>query len=133
MADEPPRSRARAILSLRCPQCREGRVFRGRFAMNERCPSCGLQFQRDEGYFLGAMYFSYLLGTVIIASLMLAVYFVLPHWYLYQIFLLSWALFLPFVPVVFRYSRVLWIHADRYIDPSSADDRDLGPRRDPPK
>src|SRR5690242_14056243 len=48
-----------AILRERCPRCRTGRIFRGVFAMNDPCPDCGLLFQREEGYFLGAMYISY--------------------------------------------------------------------------
>jgi hypothetical protein len=24
--------------------------------MHERCPACGLKFEREDGYFLGAMY-----------------------------------------------------------------------------
>jgi hypothetical protein len=39
--------------------------------MNERCPYCGLKFEREQGYFLGAMYFSYCIATV--AILLLAV------------------------------------------------------------
>jgi hypothetical protein len=27
-------------------------------------------------------------------------------------------LFLPFVPMIFRYSRILWIHLDQTVDPS---------------
>ena len=77
------------------------------------------------------MYFSYILGTVVIAAMMLALYFALPGWYLYQLFLLAWVAFLPFVPAVFRYARVLWIHVDRAVDPDSTDDMDLGARRGP--
>src|SRR5271157_567942 len=47
-----------------CPRCRQGRIFRaplwrGFLAMHERCPVCGLKFEREPGYFLGALYFSY--------------------------------------------------------------------------
>ena len=27
--------------------------------MYERCPECDLKYEREQGYFLGAMYFSY--------------------------------------------------------------------------
>src|SRR5436190_14514542 len=58
-----------AILRGVCPRCRQGRIFakpmwRGILAMHERCPVCGLKFDRESGYFLGAMYFSYLLMAV---------------------------------------------------------------------
>jgi uncharacterized protein (DUF983 family) len=38
----------------RCPNCGSGRVFRRWFTMCERCPRCGLRFEREEGFFLGA-------------------------------------------------------------------------------
>src|SRR5262245_38918403 len=62
-----------AILAQRCPRCLTGRVFRGTFAMNDPCPVCGQIFQREEGYFLGAMYVSYVLGCGIVGAAYLAV------------------------------------------------------------
>ena len=67
------------ILHQRCPRCRSGRifrysVFRGFPKMHERCPVCHLKFQREEGYFLGAMYISYGLALVAIAALSLLVW-----------------------------------------------------------
>ncbi|MBX6314180.1 MAG: DUF983 domain-containing protein [Isosphaeraceae bacterium] len=113
------RARVRAIALLRCPRCYEGRVFRGPLQMNEVCPVCGLKFTRETGYFLGAMYFSYTLGMILIALFMLLAYLIFPHWRLYQHFLLAWVAFLPLVPAVFRYSRVMWLHFDRYFDPDA--------------
>jgi len=44
--------------------------------MRERCPSCGIQFEREEGYFLGAMALNLLIseflafgGTVVVLLL----------------------------------------------------------------
>ena len=42
--------------------------------MNERCPHCGLKFEREQGYFLGAMYFSYGIATVVIVLLAVLVW-----------------------------------------------------------
>jgi uncharacterized protein (DUF983 family) len=118
MAIPAARGRLAAILTMRCPRCREGRVFASRWRMNDRCPSCGLLFMRGTGYFTGAMYFSYAMGIPLIAMLTLAVYLVAPSWALWQDVLLAWVLFLPLVGPVFRYSRVLWIHFDQYFDPA---------------
>ena len=59
------------ILYQRCPRCRSGSIFRtsifrGFPRMNERCPVCNLKFEREQGYFLGAMYISYGLALGII-------------------------------------------------------------------
>jgi len=112
-----PRDRLRAIARLRCPRCGEGRVFRGPLTMNEPCPACGLKFERDTGYFLGAMYFSYALAIPAIALLTLGVYLIRPGWHLYQDVIVAFVLMLPLVPAVFRYSRVMWLHFDNYFDP----------------
>ena len=39
----------------RCPSCGSGGLFRGYFAMVADCPGCELHFERDEGYWVGAM------------------------------------------------------------------------------
>ena len=38
----------------RCPACGTGRLFSRWFRMADRCPGCGYQFAREEGFFLGA-------------------------------------------------------------------------------
>ena len=84
--------------------------------MNDRCPVCGLNFYREEGYFLGAMYFSYALGSVVIGTFA-AVLWGLTTWRLEKILIWAFLLFLPFVPVITLFSRVLWIYLDQAIDP----------------
>jgi hypothetical protein len=92
-------------------------MFRGSFAMNDPCPVCGLLFQREEGYFLGAMYVSYGLSVVLIGANYLAVTALFPDLGLTAVGLLTLALYLPLVPAVFRYSRALWIYFDRAVSP----------------
>ena len=110
------------ILHELCPRCHKGKIFRGPLwrtylSMFARCSECGLQYEREQGYFLGAMYFSYALAIPIILAFTLVAYLVLPHWRLYQQVLLACTFFLPLVPAVYRYSRVMWIHFDRFFDP----------------
>jgi hypothetical protein len=92
-------------------------MFCGSFAMNDPCPDCGLLFQREEGYFLGAMYVSYGLSVVLIGASYLVVTNLFPNLDLTPVGLLTLALYLPLVPAVFRYSRVLWIYFDRAVCP----------------
>jgi hypothetical protein len=96
--------------------------------MYDRCPACGLLLMRGTGYFTGAMYFSYGLGIPLIALFTLLVYLLRPSWALWQDVLVAWVVFLPFVPAVFRYSRVLWIHLDQYFDPAPPGPGDSFPR-----
>jgi uncharacterized protein (DUF983 family) len=108
----------RAIVRQRCPRCRTGRIFRGLFAMNDPCPTCGLLFEREEGYFLGAMYIGYGLSSVILIAFYVVLAWLLPSWSSYAIALAAVVPYLPLVPVVFRYSRVLWIYFERWACPT---------------
>jgi uncharacterized protein (DUF983 family) len=100
-----------------CPQCRRGRIFRGRFAMHPTCPVCAIRFEREPGYFTGAMYVSYALAVPLLASLTGLVYLVAPALSFEATIGVAALLFLPFVPLVFRTSRVIWIHLDQAVDP----------------
>src|SRR2546422_7942059 len=67
-------STLRSIFQQRCPRCRMGRIFRysifrGFPKMCERCSICDLKFEREPGYFLGAMYISYVLGVSIMTPI----------------------------------------------------------------
>jgi Protein of unknown function (DUF983) len=106
-------------------------MFRAPFAMHEACPACSLRFDRGQpGYFTGAMYVSYVLGIPLIALLTLFEHLFLPSWSLLRLVLLAWGLCIPLVPWVWQFSRVLWVHFDRAIDP---DETDNGPGRTPPR
>jgi uncharacterized protein (DUF983 family) len=108
------------IVRQRCPRCRRGYIFRGILAMNEHCPVCGLLFQREEGYFLGAMYISYGASAAVITVLFFGATAVFPDWNGYLVALVTTILYLPLTPALFRYSRVLWIYLDRTLDPHGA-------------
>ena len=104
-----------------CPRCGIGKIFRGSLLrgfqkMHERCPVCDLKFEREEGYFLGAMYISYGIGVVVIC-LFAAACWVLTKSSLQKAVLWGVLLFIPFAPVITLYSRVLWIYLDRSFDP----------------
>ena len=42
-------------LWLRCPACGVARVFQKPFRVRPECPACGTIFQREEGFFVGAI------------------------------------------------------------------------------
>jgi uncharacterized protein (DUF983 family) len=106
-----------AMLLQRCPRCRQGRMFRGPVTMNDPCPICGMIFQREEGYFLGAMYFGYGLACAILIPLFFLVSFLLPTWNSTLVALVILVPYAFLTPMVFRYSRVLWIYLDRAVCP----------------
>jgi len=84
--------------------------------MHERCPVCNLRFEREDGYFLGAMYIGYGLGIGVIAVLAALVWEIL-RWPLMKSVWTGILLFIPFVPVLTWMARVLWIYLDQAVDP----------------
>jgi len=86
--------------------------------MHERCPVCDLVFEREPGYFLGALYISYGISTILLLLGLLAGHLLVPSLDLGWLVLILGALYLPFVPMVTRYARVLWIYFDRWAWPA---------------
>jgi len=84
--------------------------------MHERCPVCDLKFDREPGYFLGAMYVSYGLGIGVIA-LIATVIWSLTAWWITKDIIWAVVLFLPLAPTITLFARVLWIYLDQTIDP----------------
>lgn len=52
-----------------CPNCREHSMFRGFYTMYERCPRCGVRYERESGAWLGAVAIGYTLGALCVAAL----------------------------------------------------------------
>jgi len=84
--------------------------------MRETCEACGLKFNREPGYFLGAMYISYGLGSVAIIAIGLGLWLV-TGWQVLRVGFWAMVLFVPLAPAVTYLSRVLWIYLDQAIDP----------------
>lgn len=103
-----------ALLRCRCPRCGQGKVFAGSFRMNDPCPVCRLVFERDEGYFLGAMYVSTLFSFVLMGGGYFLAESLWPHKSQYVLILIVFGLYLLLVPAVFRYSRVIWMYCERW-------------------
>lgn len=109
----PRRSWLTALLAQRCPRCRKGRIFQSLTVGYERCPACGLVFEREPGYFMGALYISYALGIIILVPFYFIFRWLLPDWSNIAVASISLAPYLPLTLLVYRYSRVIWIYFDR--------------------
>jgi hypothetical protein len=84
--------------------------------MNEPCPRCGLRFEREPGYWTGAMVASYALGVPVLL-LIVAALWLLTGWDVVVVLIVGDVLFLAAAPFIWRYSRVLWLYVDWLIDP----------------
>ena len=106
----------RRALRLRCPRCGRAPLFDGLVRMRERCAACGLVFEREPGYFIGAIYINYALTI----GLALCGYFLLEAWLQpspgWQVGV--WGTFAVLFPLwSFRYSKALWLALDHLVDP----------------
>ncbi len=45
----------------RCPRCGAGGLFPSLLTIHDPCPRCGLVFEREEGYWLGAMIMAFVI------------------------------------------------------------------------
>ncbi|HKA31812.1 MAG TPA: DUF983 domain-containing protein [Candidatus Binatia bacterium] len=108
-----------AALRLRCPRCGVGEMFEGFFRMHAECAFCRLRFEREQGFFVGAIYVNYAV-TVLIA---------MPGFFLLDRYgatltqqLIFWGAFVVIFPLAFfRHSRSLWLAVSHLLDPG--DDR----------
>lgn len=92
--------------------------------MNPRCPVCDLLFDREPGYFLGALYISYGMSTVLLLLGLWIGNAWFPDFDLGWLVLILGVLYLPLVPLMTRYARVLWIWFDRWAWPSPPGESD---------
>ena len=110
-------SRARTLwwgITLRCARCGSGHLFRRYFTMKADCPRCGLHFEREQGYWTGALAFNMIASGGLFAI----------------IFVTVLVLTLPDIPVIpvlcvvlpimalgpivfFPFSKTLWVSVDR--------------------
>jgi hypothetical protein len=84
--------------------------------MHERCRYCNLKFEREQGYFLGAMYLNYGFTVIIV----LVGYFILERLADVSLSLHLWlwtslSLLLPVL--LYRHSRAFWLCMDYWIKP----------------
>ena len=103
-------------LRLRCPLCGEGRLFRGWFAMQAQCPSCGAGLEREPGFYLGSIYINYGLTALLVAVVYPVLLFrgVASN----QVLLVGALLFTVLFPLLlFPWSRSLWLAFDQWYDP----------------
>ncbi len=110
-----PAARLWALLRQRCPVCLRGPLFRSLLGMHKHCPVCGVQFEREHGYFLNSMFIAYALGFLVLvpSAVWLA-------WREVSVALFALVIVAEMAlvwPLIFRYARALWMHIDQMLDP----------------
>ncbi len=103
-------------LRQRCPVCGKGKIFKGFFKTYERCPVCQFVFEREPGYYTGAIAINLVVTELLIAAVALPVaasqVFSIPVMALIGVVL---CIGLPLL--FYRPSKSLWISLDHVIHP----------------
>lgn len=96
-------------------------MFRRWFFMAETCPTCGLRFERTEGYWTGSMALN-MVVTEIVFVVVLVLGIVLtspdPNWTLVLVLAITSNVVVPLA--FFPASRLLWVTFERLMHPGDA-------------
>ena len=105
-----------SVLTNSCPQCRSENMFisgpyhKDFLKMNKTCGHCGLQYEREPGFFFGSMYVSYIFSVGIFLVTGALVYFIGKDpsiWiYIGAVTVVSLILY----PLNYRLSRSVFLH-----------------------
>ncbi len=108
---------AYSVLWNKCPACHQTPVFRNPnpynlsdiLDMNTTCSCCHENYEKEPGFFYGAMYVSYALtvGWFLITWLFYLAFLDIEMWQ-YLVFAISTILL--FFPLTFRLSRLIWLN-----------------------
>ena len=116
----PFRQALERALRLRCPRCGGERLFAGVFRMHERCAACGLRYEREAGYFVGAIYLNYGVTVVVACGTVLLLDETVGLTLAQQLAVgVGLGALVPFL--FFRYARSLWLGLDHLV--TGADER----------
>ncbi|MFZ1397815.1 MAG: DUF983 domain-containing protein [Candidatus Promineifilaceae bacterium] len=84
--------------------------------MDEDCPHCGVLFEREDGFFMMAVFVGYVMSFFIAVPVLAGLYFwIRPSIWGYLIGA-TVALLLA-SPLIFHYARVVWMYIDQLLDP----------------
>lgn len=111
-----------AVLSNRCPRCREGKLFvkdsayqKNSVQMHEHCPVCGQPTEIEVGFYYGTGYVSYALSIALLVATFVAwkvfigVTFSVNDNRIFYWMATAFAILLVMQPVLMRLSRILWL------------------------
>jgi len=109
-------SKLYSIAALRCPRCHSGELFinknpykiSGWDKMYPICSVCQLHFEREPGFFQGAMYVSYGLGVAFSTAVVLINFLI--GFDVFTFFVSNTLGLIVFAPLLFRYSRAIYLN-----------------------
>jgi uncharacterized protein (DUF983 family) len=120
-ADGSPLTRGRLVgraLRKHCPVCNSGHLFRGWFRMRERCPRCGLRFERIEGHWSGDLGINTIVSFgALLVTLLAGFALTYPDVPGVLLFIAAISVAVAVPLLFFPYSKTLWLAIDLMMRP----------------
>jgi uncharacterized protein (DUF983 family) len=119
-------------LRRRCPRCSSKGIFDSYFKLKETCPSCGYRFERESGYWVGAITINMAVAEIIFFILFITVILATMPGVEWGPLLIVAVVTNGLVPLVFYpFSKTVWMAIDLHFhrfreDESSVDLREMG-------
>lgn len=107
-----------SAVKMKCPRCGEGELydrsnlfsFKGVFNMHKNCSNCGLKYEKEIGFFYGAMYVSYMLNIALFVTATVAYYMFFEEKYDWRYYIGVYLLItFTLVRWIYRMSRSIWL------------------------
>lgn len=112
-------------LRRRCPHCGAGGIFASWGQLVANCPGCGYTFEREEGYWVGAMIVNLGAAEVLFAVILLTTMAMTwPDVPWVAVVGLSAAAMVAFPIWFYPRSKTLWVWLDALVHPYTAEERD---------
>lgn len=100
-------------LRLRCPRCGKGAFLKSFFKVNDTCNVCGMRFQREEGFYVGAIYANLIATQFLVIGGLFALMFLTDFSLITMIVILAGVAGL--FPVVFYpFSLAIWLGMNHF-------------------
>lgn len=103
-------------LLLRCPRCGVGKLYRRGYQMYEACGACGWVFEREEGYWTGAMAVNLVVTEILIFAFVFPMLILQAPVVLTIILGLGLAILTPLL--FYWHSKSLWMTVDFMLHPT---------------
>ncbi|MEX0659742.1 MAG: DUF983 domain-containing protein [Egibacteraceae bacterium] len=112
-------------LRKRCPHCGASGIFTSWGQMAAHCPGCGYTFEREEGYWVGAMIVNLGMAQLLFAVILLgSMILTWPDVPWVTVVVLSALAMVGFPTWFYPRSKTIWVWVDATVHPYTQEERD---------
>ena len=116
-------------LRRRCPRCAARGIFDGYFKLKDRCPACAYPFERESGYWVGAIAINMAVAELIFFLLFIGVVLATMPGVDWGPLLVVALVTNGLIPVIFYpFSKTIWMAGDLYFHRYREDEHGGGSR-----